>query len=70
MVIVKHYQPIIEALQGEEPAVTIRTKVTYQDGSSVERDVGLRIQSMGDADGAATRRATRSGRERGRGRHR
>jgi long-chain acyl-CoA synthetase len=67
MVIVRHYQPIIEALQGEEPAVTIRTKVTYQDGSSVERDVGLRIQSMADADDAATsRRTARGGRGRGR----
>ena len=46
MVIVHHYQPIIEALQGDADAVTIRTRVTYQDGSSVERDVPLRIQSM------------------------
>jgi long-chain acyl-CoA synthetase len=58
MVIVRHYQPIIEALQGDADSVTIRTRISYQDGSSVERDVSLRIQSMADpADAQASRRA-------------
>ncbi|HYN30484.1 MAG TPA: AMP-binding protein [Dermatophilaceae bacterium] len=48
MVIVRHYQPIIEALQGDADSVTIRTRIAYQDGSSVERDVSLAIQSMAD----------------------
>ncbi len=53
MVIVHHYQPIIEALQGEADSVTIRTRVTYQDGSSVERDVGLNIRAVADDESAA-----------------
>jgi long-chain acyl-CoA synthetase len=48
MVIVRHYQPIIAALQGDADSVTIRTKVTYQDGTSVERDVALQIRDVVD----------------------
>ncbi len=70
MVIVHHYQPIIEALQGEAASVTIRTRISYQDGASVERDVGLRIQSMDAFSGAreSDLARTRHGRRRAGGR--
>jgi long-chain acyl-CoA synthetase len=45
-VINERYREIIAALYGDAPDVTIRTTVTYQDGSKAERDITLAIQSM------------------------
>ena len=39
------YGEIIHALFGEEDAVALKSLVTYQDGSQVEREISLRIQS-------------------------
>ena len=37
----------MEALYDEEAeSVAVRAAVTYQDGSRVEREIGLRIQAM------------------------
>jgi len=45
-VVNERYGEIIAALYGDASDVTIRTTVTYQDGSKAERDVTLAIQSM------------------------
>jgi long-chain acyl-CoA synthetase len=42
-VIAERYAELIEALERGEDEVTIRTTVTYQDGSRVERKIPLRI---------------------------
>jgi long-chain acyl-CoA synthetase len=39
------YGEIIHALFGQEDAVALKSLVTYQDGSQVEREISLRIQS-------------------------
>ncbi|MDQ3944589.1 MAG: AMP-binding protein [Actinomycetota bacterium] len=45
-VITNRYRDIIAALQGDADTVTVKTTVTYQDGTSVARDVTLPIVSM------------------------
>ena len=58
-VIKDRYGQLIAALYGDAADVTIRTTVTYQDGSKVERDITLAIQSMDGvvaAEPAAKRR--------------
>jgi long-chain acyl-CoA synthetase len=47
-VINERYREIIEALRGDEDSVTVKTTVTYQDGSTVARDVTLHVMSMDD----------------------
>jgi long-chain acyl-CoA synthetase len=43
----ERYAPIVEALYDEDAdSVAVRTAVTYQDGSRVERELELRIQAM------------------------
>ena len=42
------YAAIIDALAGDADEVTITSRVTYQDGSSVDRELPLRILSMDD----------------------
>jgi long-chain acyl-CoA synthetase len=45
-VIHERYGEIIAALYGDASDVTIKTTVTYQDGSRAERDITLAVQSM------------------------
>jgi long-chain acyl-CoA synthetase len=45
-VIATRYADIIAALYGDTDQVAVTTTVTYQDGSTVDRDVVLRIHSM------------------------
>ncbi len=45
-VIADRYGRIIEALYSEDDEVNISATVTYQDGSTVARDIRLRIQNM------------------------
>ena len=40
------YGEIIEALYGDADAVSVRSVITYQDGSKAERLISLRIESM------------------------
>jgi long-chain acyl-CoA synthetase len=42
-VVATRYADIISALDTGQPAVTMRTKVSYQDGTQVEREIVLRI---------------------------
>jgi long-chain acyl-CoA synthetase len=42
----ERYREIIAALQGDADSVTVKTTVTYQDGTTVARDVTLPITSM------------------------
>jgi long-chain acyl-CoA synthetase len=39
------YGEIIRALFGQADTVALKSLVTYQDGSQVEREISLRIQS-------------------------
>ena len=59
-VIAERYADIIAALYGDGRDVTIRTTVTYQDGTRVERDVTLAIESV-NGDSAAAGPAKRRG---------
>ena len=47
-VIGRRYGDIIEALYADVDQVTIRSVITYQDGTKVERPITLRIRSMDD----------------------
>lgn len=47
-VIQERYGDIIDALYGDADAVTVTSVVTYQDGSSAERRIRLRLVSMDD----------------------
>jgi long-chain acyl-CoA synthetase len=47
------YAAIIDALYGDDETVTISSAVTYQDGSTVSREISLRIAS---SNGVAERR--------------
>jgi long-chain acyl-CoA synthetase len=42
----RRYGQIIEALYGDEDQVRVATTITYQDGSTAEREIALRIMSM------------------------
>jgi long-chain acyl-CoA synthetase len=42
----ERYRDIISALRGDADSVTVKTTVTYQDGTTVARDVTLPITSM------------------------
>jgi long-chain acyl-CoA synthetase len=42
----QRYGKIIEALYGDEDQVRVVTTITYQDGSTAEREIALRIMSM------------------------
>jgi hypothetical protein len=55
-VIGERYADIIAALYGDGRDVTIRTTVTYQDGTRVERDVTLAIESVNGASAAGSAR--------------
>jgi hypothetical protein len=44
--VAERYGEIVEALYRDVDEVTIRTFVTYQDGTRVERPITLRISSM------------------------
>jgi long-chain acyl-CoA synthetase len=50
------YGEIIDALYSDSDAVTIRSVVTYQDGSTAERDIPLRIAELDGAAPAPPRR--------------
>ncbi|MGH8909258.1 MAG: AMP-binding protein [Egibacteraceae bacterium] len=45
-VIAERYGSIVGALHGADGAVTITSVIAYQDGSSVEREIQLRLMSM------------------------
>jgi long-chain acyl-CoA synthetase len=47
-VINERYREIIEALRGDADSVAVKTTVTYQDGTTVARDVTLHVLSMDD----------------------
>ncbi len=49
------YGDVIEALFGDAPEVSVSSTVTYQDGSTAEREVSLRIESMNGSSEAAQR---------------
>lgn len=57
------YGGIIDALYQDVEEVTVTTTVTYQDGSTVEREIGLQVMSMDDfVPSAGYRRFVWSGR--------
>jgi long-chain acyl-CoA synthetase len=47
-VVGERYEELIEALYADVEDVTIRSVITYQDGTRVERPITLRIRSMED----------------------
>jgi long-chain acyl-CoA synthetase len=47
-VIEDRYGPLIQALYADVDTVDVTSRVTYQDGSSVERHISLAIESMDD----------------------
>jgi long-chain acyl-CoA synthetase len=54
----RRYGDIIEALYADVDEVTIRSVITYQDGTRVERPITLRIRSMDGAESAEHRDGT------------
>jgi long-chain acyl-CoA synthetase len=58
-VIAQRYAEIIDALYAGVDDVTIRSIITYQDGTRVERPITLRIQSMDGFVPAPDRRGKR-----------
>jgi len=55
-VINERYGELIEALYGEADTVTVTSTITYQDGSTAERQIELAIRSMEDFTPAPQRR--------------
>lgn len=55
-VIATRYAPIVDALYAGQDEVTIASTVTYQDGTSVERQIPLRILSLDGYEPTATSR--------------
>lgn len=63
-VITQRYAEVIDGLERGEPSAVVRSIVTYQDGTSVKRELQLRINEMSTHAAAArrTRRPIWSGR--------
>ena len=55
----ERYGSIIEALYSDAEAVTVTSVVTYQDGTQVEREISLRIESGDSVPRERTRRSRR-----------
>jgi len=55
-VISKRYTELIDALYGAADSVTVRTTITYQDGTTAERKIDLAIVTMDDFAPAPKRR--------------
>jgi long-chain acyl-CoA synthetase len=64
-VIAERYGRLIEALAGEADTVTVTSTITYQDGSTAERKIDLRILSMDGFSPTPARRRFASMRIRG-----
>ncbi|MGH9053318.1 MAG: AMP-binding protein [Acidimicrobiia bacterium] len=52
----QRYGTIIEALYGDQERVRVTTTITYQDGSTAQREIDLRIMAMDDFTPSAHRR--------------
>ena len=59
-VIAGRYGDIVEALYADVDEVKIRSVITYQDGTKVERPITLRIRSMDGFVAAEPDRGTRT----------